>query len=91
MPNWVSKYADFTGQQQFKETLAKVMEKYWVREQVDTKHLALQAGCGSVLESLFWLLANEGDSAILPGPVYPNFFVDGFLRCQVNMEVAKTS
>ena len=67
------------------------MQKYWIKSKVDIDHIAIQAGCGSILDSLFWLLANEGDSAILPGPIYPNFFVDGFLRCRVNIEVAKTS
>jgi aspartate/methionine/tyrosine aminotransferase len=91
LPDWVAKYADFSGQVQFKTTLAKLMQKYWVKKEVQPEEIAIQAGCGSIIESLCWLLANQGDSVILPGPIYPNFFVDSFNRCQLNMEVAKTS
>lgn len=91
LPQWVSKYADFNGEVNFKKALAKYMEKYWLRHKVNIDHIAIQAGCGAILESLFWTLADEGDSVILPGPVYPNFFVDGYLRAAVNIEVAKTS
>jgi len=66
------------------------MEKYWVKEEVDIANLAIQAGCGAILESMFWVLANERDSIILPGPVYPNFFVDAYIRCNVNIQIAKT-
>lgn len=58
MPNWVSKYADFTGHVDFKDALAKIMQKYWLKKKVDIDHIAIQAGCGAILESLFWLLAD---------------------------------
>jgi hypothetical protein len=31
MPAWVSKYADYTGEKEFRKSVAKMMEKYWVK------------------------------------------------------------
>ena len=41
MPNWVSRYNDFTGETKFKETLCKLMEKYWTKCKVEPGHLAV--------------------------------------------------
>ena len=68
-----------------------MMEKHWTKCKVEPNQIAVQAGCGSILESLFYMLANEGDSIILPGPIYPNFMVDAFLRARVSIEVAPCS
>jgi histidinol-phosphate/aromatic aminotransferase/cobyric acid decarboxylase-like protein len=91
MPKWVQKYADYTGHLQFKKVIAAIMEKYWVNSKVNTDHLILQAGCGSIIEGLFWVLANEGDAAIIPGPIYPSFMIDAYARSKVNLEVTKSS
>lgn len=40
---------------------------------------------------MFFMLANEGDSIILPGPIYPNFMIDGYMKARVNIEVAPCS
>ena len=41
MPNWVSKYTDFNGQEEFKSTIANLMEKYWVKKEVKTSEIAM--------------------------------------------------
>lgn len=82
---WVSKYADYSGELNFRRAVAKMMEKYWVKQEVKPEQLAIAAGCGAIIESLFWLLTEEGDSAIIPGPIYPSFIIDTYGRRKVNL------
>ena len=90
MPAWVSKYADYTGELEFKKALANMIQKYWIKKEVKPEDLAITAGAGAIIESLFWLLTEEGDSAIIPGPIYPSFMIDAYSRCKVNLQVAQT-
>ena len=90
MPDWVSKYADYTGEKEFRKALAKMMEKYWIKQEVNPDDLAISAGAASIIESLFWILTEEGDSAIIPGPIYPSFNMISYSKCKVHLQVAQT-
>lgn len=67
------------------------MEKYWLQVPVDWEGVCIQNGCVSAMEGLVHLLANAGDTVIVPGPCYSVFVVDWWVRCQTRLEVAQTS
>lgn len=68
------------------------MEKYWFGGiPVDWEGVCIQNGCVSSMEGLVHLLANPGDTIIVPGPCYSVFVVDWWVRCQTRLEAAHTS
>lgn len=91
-PEWSFDYGDMTGQADFKRAIADMMESSWVQAPVaDDASLTIQAGAGSVLDSLSWILADAGDAVLTMGPAYAAFDADFGLKGQVNLHVAPTS
>jgi aspartate/methionine/tyrosine aminotransferase len=84
MPEWCTGYIDMNGHEDFRKAIANMMQKTWVKSPVDAKYIAVQAGCGAILDSLAWSLCDEGDSCITPGPIYPAFPNDFQARARVN-------
>lgn len=88
-PEWVFSYGSMTGNLRLKQALAKVMERWIFpkmydedkkRQQqhgrspfVDPDFIRVQAGVGSVLTQLSYLLGDPGDSVLTLGPIYPAF------------------
>jgi 1-aminocyclopropane-1-carboxylate synthase len=89
LPQWIFNYGDMGGQTDFKEVMAKVMQK-WIRQPVDPNKLRFQAGAGSVLDCLSWCLAEENDGVLVTGPNYPAFVSDFNMRGRVKLHVAPT-
>jgi len=91
-PEWSFDYGDMTGQANFKRAVADMMESSWVQAPVaDDASLIIQAGAGSVLDSLAWSLADAGDAVLTTGPAYAAFSADFGLKGQVQLHVAPTS
>ena len=68
------------------------MENHWFGGvPVDWEGVCIQNGCVSSMEGLVHLLANPGDTVIVPGPCYSVFVVDWWVRCQTRLEAAHTS
>ena len=91
MPEWCTGYIDMNGHEDFRKAIANMMQKTWVKSPIDAKYIAVQAGCGAILDSLAWSLCDEGDSCITPGPIYPAFPNDFEARARVNFVSASTS
>jgi len=88
--NWVAGYGDFRGEESFRAALARMMETTFVKAPVDKDCLMVQAGCGAILDSLAWCLAEEGDACITPAPVYPAFSNDFYARARIHLHMAQT-
>jgi aspartate/methionine/tyrosine aminotransferase len=75
-PQWVFNYGDMRGQVTLRTQLAHMMERSWIAAPVDPDSLVVQSGAGAILDSLAWILANEGDALLLTSPAYPAFAAD---------------
>jgi aspartate/methionine/tyrosine aminotransferase len=51
----------------------------------------VQAGCSAILDGLAWCLGEEGDSCIVPAPMYPAFTNDFWARSRVHLHMAQTT
>ena len=84
-PHQVMKYADMVGTLEFRTTLARFMSHNILGRKVAPEHLAVLAGAGSVLEILFYVLANPGDGVMVPTPSYAGFWMDLEVRDELNI------
>ena len=58
---------------------------------MDKDCVLVQAGCSAILDGLAWCLGEEGDSCIVPAPVYPAFTNDFWARSRVHLHMAQTT
>lgn len=83
----ISGYDDFLGSSRLRTSLAAYLKSTFMRdvseEDVTADHIAIAAGAGAIIENLAFLLADAGDSAILPAPYYPAFDNDLQVRAKV--------
>lgn len=73
--SWLG-YQSMTGAPEFKRRLARFMSRKVFGRQIQPEHVAALAGAGSVLEILFYALADEGDAVLVPTPSYAGFWLD---------------
>lgn len=69
-------YDAMTGNGLFRERLAGFLARSFLGRRFDASQLAVLAGAGSVLELLFHVLADPGDTVIVPTPSYAGFWPD---------------
>ena len=69
-------YDSMIGAAWFRERLAAFMGARVLGRAIGPDQLAVLAGAGSVLESLFYALADPGDAVLVPTPSYSGFWVD---------------
>ena len=43
---------------------------------IDADHLITAAGAGTILETLFYAIADEGEGVLIPTPSYAGFWLD---------------
>lgn len=72
LPEWIFTYGNMTGQADFCAAMAKVFSK-WIRAPVDPQYVKTQAGAGSVLSQLSYLLGDTNDGVLVVAPSYPAF------------------
>ena len=76
LPEWIFTYGSMTGQADFCAAMAKVFQK-WIRQgPVDAQYVKVQAGAGSVLAQLSYLLGDPSDGVLVTAPNYPAFAGD---------------
>lgn len=79
-------YNNFLGLTQTREAIAYFLAKRFygidvsskedALKQVDPENVVLGSGCASLLNSLFYTLAEEGDAVLIPAPYYAAFESD---------------
>jgi aspartate/methionine/tyrosine aminotransferase len=76
IPDWVASYGDPAGVLSFREATAAYLSAFLVKENVDAETLAFSVGATSTIEMTAFLLANPGDTAVIPAPSYPVYTMD---------------
>jgi aspartate/methionine/tyrosine aminotransferase len=76
VPGTALGYDAMTGNAWFREQLARYMGRTFLGRTIAPEHVAVLAGAGSVLELLFWALADEGEGVLVPTPSYAGFWPD---------------
>ena len=89
LPEWVFTYGDFGGDAAFKESMGRMMNR-WIQAPVDPQYLRFQAGAGSVLAQLSYILTDPGDGVLQTGPGYPAFVSDFGVFGQAVIHIAET-
>lgn len=69
-------YDDMRGSRAFREALAGLFSERLAHRTVDPEHLAVLAGAGSILETVFYALGDPGDGVLVPTPSYAGFWMD---------------
>jgi 1-aminocyclopropane-1-carboxylate synthase len=69
-------YDDMCGSFEFRLRLSEFMGSAFLDRAVDPAHVAVLAGAGSVLEILFFALADPGEAVLVPTPSYAGFWAD---------------
>jgi aspartate/methionine/tyrosine aminotransferase len=76
IPDWVSSYGDPAGVLSFREATARFLSKFLIHREMPADTLAFSAGATSVIEMTSFLLADHGDTAVIPAPSYPVYTAD---------------
>lgn len=69
-------YDHMVGSETFRRRLAGFMERTFIGRRIDPDHLVTLAGAGSILETLFFAIADPGDGVLVPTPSYAAFWAD---------------
>ena len=75
-PEHVLGYDAMVGNGAFRERLAAFMDKRFLGRRFDASEIAVLAGAGTVLENVFYALADPGDAVLVPTPSYAGFWAD---------------
>lgn len=76
IPDWVSTYTSARGAPTFREAAARFLTTHLTETPIAADHLAVSAGATSVIEMTSFILAEEGDVAVIPAPSYPVYRQD---------------
>ncbi|MFO0564071.1 MAG: aminotransferase class I/II-fold pyridoxal phosphate-dependent enzyme [Polyangiaceae bacterium] len=69
-------YDAMTGSHSFRRALSGLFARTFVGRELPPENLAVLAGAGSVLELLFYAIADPGDAVLVPTPSYAGFWPD---------------
>jgi 1-aminocyclopropane-1-carboxylate synthase len=73
-PTWVMNYGGFKGTFQLQNAFAGLLNRTFVQEPVlQPDNFCILSGCSGILDNLFYCLADEGESVLIPAPYYPAF------------------
>ncbi len=75
-PEHVLGYDSMIGNIDFRTRLGSFMGERFLGRTVAPEHVAVLAGAGTVLETLFYALADPGDAVLVPTPSYAGFWAD---------------
>jgi aspartate/methionine/tyrosine aminotransferase len=75
-PASVLDYDAFVGAAGFREQLSRFMERAFLGREFPPEQIAVLGGAGSVLEDMFYALADPGDAVLVPTPSYAGFWAD---------------
>jgi aspartate/methionine/tyrosine aminotransferase len=69
-------YGPMIGSLDFRQALARFLSRSVVGRPVDAQHVAVLAGAGAVLETVFYCIAGPGEGVLIPTPSYAGFWAD---------------
>ena len=84
-PRRVLGYDAMVGAEPFREQLGAFMERSFLGRRFGPEHIAVLAGAGTVLEHVFYALADPGDAVLVPTPSYAGFWTDLETRDQLHV------
>jgi len=91
VPARVVAYDAMVGSASFREALAAFLERHIIGRPVDPDHIITLAGAGTVLEMLFYAIADPGEGVLIPTPSYSGFWPDIETRDQLQVIPVHTS
>ncbi len=69
-------YDAMIGARDFRARLGRFMARSFLGREFSPEQIAVLSGAGSVLEVVFYLLADPGDAVLVPTPSYAGFWMD---------------
>lgn len=84
-------YDDMAGSHDFRTAIAAFGSDHIWGRRVDPDEVVVLAGAGSILETLFFALADAGDAIMVPTPSYAGFWADIETRDELHIVEVPTS
>ncbi len=84
-PSRVLGYDAMIGAEEFRTQLAAFLERAFLGRRFPPEQIAVLAGAGTVLENLFYALADRGDAVLVPTPSYAGFWADLETRAELHI------
>ncbi len=75
-PARVLGYDAMVGAEEFRTQLATFIERELLGRRFAPEQIAVLAGAGTILENVFYALADPGDAVLIPTPSYAGFWAD---------------
>ncbi|MGI9645280.1 MAG: aminotransferase class I/II-fold pyridoxal phosphate-dependent enzyme [Ilumatobacteraceae bacterium] len=69
-------YGPWLGSPEVRRTIAQFLGRTVLGRPIDERHVAVLAGAGAVLETVFYCVADPGDGVLIPTPSYAGFWAD---------------
>ena len=91
IPARVTGYDTMVGALSFREALARFLGDRLFGRAVQPEHVITLAGSGTVLEALFYAIADPGDGILVPTPSYMGFWPDLETRDELQILPVHTS
>lgn len=91
VPARVVAYDNMLGTASFREALAQFLGRRVLGRPVDPDHVITLAGSGTVLEMLFYAIADRGEGILVPTPSYSGFWPDIETRDELTIVPVHTS
>jgi len=76
IPEWAFQYTDPGGHPEVRETIAQFMSKHLCQCPINPDSIAFSAGASATIEVSTFVLADEGDTVVIPAPSYPMYTND---------------
>ncbi len=76
LPHQAICYDEMSGSEVFRRRLGEFMGRRFLGRTFSHRSIAVLAGAGSVLEILFYVLADPGQAVLVPTPSYSGFWAD---------------
>lgn len=90
LPEWMFGYGDMGGEETFRATMTRILKRWIKTAPVEPDYIRLQAGAGSILDVLSWLLTDPNDGVLVAGPSYGSFSSDFGIHGQARIHVCPT-
>ena len=91
VPQRVTEYDAMVGTESFRDALAAFLSERVLGRPIESHQVAALAGSGTVLEMVFYALADPGEAILIPTPSYAGFWPDIETRDELQVVPVHTS